>query len=98
MSIVVHSPHASVLIPDDVRSRFCVSSAEIDRELILMTDRFTDDLFCLDIPGVDHLLYDASRLVVDPERFRSDADETMAQREWARFTCVLLTVGRCATI
>jgi len=45
-----------------------------------MTDRYTDELF--DLPGerIVPLIYPVSRLVVDPERFRSDADEPMSAR------------------
>jgi N-formylglutamate deformylase len=44
-----------------------------------MTDSYTDELF--DLPGhADRLVFPVSRLLVDAERFISDADEPMAQR------------------
>lgn len=41
-----------------------------------MTDHLTDQLF--DIPGVATVRFPVSRLVLDPERFESDAQEIMA--------------------
>jgi hypothetical protein len=37
-----HIPHASRLIPDDWRSMFVLDDIELWRELITMTDSFTD--------------------------------------------------------
>jgi N-formylglutamate amidohydrolase len=43
-----------------------------------MTDSYTDELFACEL--ADHLTFPVSRLLVDPERFESDADEPMAAR------------------
>jgi len=42
-----------------------------------MTDAYTDELFLCD--GVTSVRYPISRIVVDPERFESDADEVTSQ-------------------
>ncbi|RYG17004.1 hypothetical protein EON82_24370, partial [bacterium] len=52
--------------------------ADLHTELIRMTDRYTDEL--VHLPGADRLVFPISRLVVDPERFRDDADEPMSSR------------------
>ncbi len=44
-----------------------------------MTDSWTDELFSGD-SELDVLRFPCSRLVVDPERFREDSDEIMAER------------------
>jgi N-formylglutamate deformylase len=73
---VLHVPHASTAIPGGLRDRFLLSPAVLDRELLLMTDRYTDELF--DLSPNDTVQFPISRLVVDPERFPEDADEPMA--------------------
>lgn len=74
--ILLHIPHSSVQIPDEVRSCVVLSDVELASELRVMTDAFTDVLFTLD--GVDRLVFPVSRLIVDPERFRNDCDEPMS--------------------
>lgn len=79
-ALVVHVPHASLAIPDDVAATLLLRGTELDRELLVMTDRYTDALFS--VPGVaaTHVVFPVSRLVVDPERFERDEDEPMAAR------------------
>ena len=78
MFAVLHIPHASRSIPDDVRKTLLLSDSELEHELLLMTDHFTDRLFgCAPQIGVS-IVYQVSRLVVDPERFDNDSDEPMA--------------------
>ena len=76
--ILLHIPHSSLNIPKAVRDMLCVSEAELERELLRMTDRYTDILF--DLPTITNhsIIYPVSRLVVDPERFEDDAMELMA--------------------
>jgi N-formylglutamate deformylase len=77
---IVHVPHSSTRIPDDVRTHLLLDDDELAEELRLMTDARTDELAALAAtqvePGpwlfVNHL----SRLVVDPERL-PDAHEEM---------------------
>jgi N-formylglutamate deformylase len=79
-SAVLHIPHASVVIPDDVRSTLVLSDAALDRELLRLTDRYTDELFVLDPLVAVLVAFDVSRLVVDPERFTDDETEPMSAR------------------
>lgn len=76
--VLLHVPHASVEIPDPWRALFALSDDELQRELVVMTDRYTDELFVLE--GTDRLEFPVSRLLVDPERFERDEDEPMAAR------------------
>lgn len=55
-----------------------VGDADLEYELLQMTDAFTDELF--DLPGAERLVFPVSRLLVDPERFERDEDEPMAER------------------
>ena len=77
-TMLLHIPHSSVKIPDDVRSSLLLSDDQLHKELLRMTDRFTDLLF--DIDGTKRLVYPVSRLVCDPERFSDDALESMASK------------------
>ena len=75
--VIIHVPHASSVIPDDVRATFCLTDDELHTELIRMTDWYTDELFA--VPGITYLHYPVSRLVVDPERFVDDDRELMSR-------------------
>lgn len=77
-SVLLHIPHSSTKIPDDVRAGLLIDAEELERELSSITDRHTDELFSAE--GADRLVFGFSRLVVDPERFEDDAKEPMAAR------------------
>ena len=55
------------------RSRFLLNDAELNVELLHMTDHSTFDLFAQGIPEERVLRSSVSRLVVDVERFENDA-------------------------
>lgn len=76
--IVAHVPHASTVIPPDIRAEILLDDA-LARELIRLTDWHTDELFAFmaDL-GAPLFVNCLSRLVFDPERFVDDADEPMA--------------------
>jgi len=78
LPLLLHIPHSSLSIPKTVREKLCISEAELERELLRMTDRYTDILF--DLPTITNhsIIYPVSRLVVDPERFEDDAKEPLA--------------------
>jgi len=76
----VHIPHSSTLIPEDLRRTFLPSDAELEQELLRLTDRFTDELFAVDAELAAPVVFGVSRLVVDPERFADDAQEPMVAR------------------
>ncbi len=76
--MILHIPHASTHIPANVRARFNINDAGLERELLVSTDWFTDELF--DVDGATRVVHPVSRLVVDPERFADDALEPMASK------------------
>jgi N-formylglutamate amidohydrolase len=61
-----------------VRATLRPSDAELEHELLRLTDHFTDELFALEASLARPLVFPVSRLVVDPERFSDDAEEPMA--------------------
>lgn len=75
--MILHIPHSSNIIPDNLRDQIVLSDGELSAELILMTDAFTDELFSL--PGATALKFLISRLLVDVERFPDDAKEPMSR-------------------
>ena len=79
-SVVLHIPHSSVEVPPDLRGQLCLSDEELRRELLRMTDWYTDELFYLPEEVAQQIRYPVSRLVLDPERFLDDELETMAPK------------------
>jgi len=79
--LLVHVPHSSTMITADVRQTLLLDDVELEQELLVMTDWYTDQLFnhALDLGGM-MFVNRCSRLVVDPERFPDDAEEVMASR------------------
>jgi N-formylglutamate deformylase len=75
--MILHIPHSSKIIPDDLRDQIVLTDVELSAELILMTDTFTDELFSL--PRSTVLKFPISRLLVDVERFPTDAEEPMSR-------------------
>lgn len=73
--IVVHVPHASLLIPEKYRADYLLSDADMEIELLNMTDRYCDELFDF---AETRVVAPISRLVCDTERFREDENEPMA--------------------
>lgn len=73
LSMICHIPHASCVIPAQYTTNY---PADLKRELLHMTDLYTDDLFDLPVPKV---VFPISRLVCDVERFRDDEQEPMAR-------------------
>lgn len=78
--VVLHVPHDSRLVPEDVRPQFVLGDDELSREMIRMTDHFTFDIFAVESGDARVIRAPVSRLVVDVERFPIDADEPMAAR------------------
>jgi N-formylglutamate deformylase len=76
-ALVVHIPHASLVVPDDVAANLLLTAAQLEHELLVMTDRYTDELFALPSSVATTVAFPVSRVVVDPERFADDACEPM---------------------
>ena len=77
---VLHIPHSATAIPADLRRNFRLSDEALQRELLLMTDWYTDDIFCFPDADFVAVRFPVSRLVLDPERFLDDDKEEMASR------------------
>jgi len=77
--VIMHIPHASRLIPPDVRDQFFITEAELQHEIDRLTDHYTDELFSVNKNDVVTLTFPINRFVVDPERFSDDVDEPMAK-------------------
>lgn len=74
--VIVHIPHSSTLIPEEYKSLFVIDDEELSKELLLMTDRYTDELF----EHENSIVFPVSRLVCDVERFRNESDEEMTAK------------------
>jgi N-formylglutamate amidohydrolase len=77
---VLHIPHDSTVVPEDVRGQFLLGDAELQVELQRMTDHCTHALFAGRRGEGAVVRAPVSRLVVDVERFAEDAQEPMAKR------------------
>ena len=75
--MILHIPHASDVIPIGLRDQIVLSDEELTKELLQMTDAFTDELF--DYPRATKVKFPISRLLVDVERFLDDTKEPMSQ-------------------
>jgi N-formylglutamate amidohydrolase len=67
-------------VPADERLSILLDDAELDKELLRMTDAYTDELFPITPAEASRVVYPVSRLVCDVERFPSDEHEPMAAR------------------
>jgi len=76
---IVHVPHSSTRIPDDVRAQLLLDDDALAEELRLMTDARTDELAILAAEQVASrpwlFVNRLSRLVVDPERLPNEHEE-----------------------
>ena len=74
--IVIHVPHASLLIPDDYRAGIMLNDADLDEHNKRNADLYSDELYASAIGTT--LSANFSRFVCDMERFRDDAMEVNA--------------------
>ena len=77
--MILHLPHASTLIPKNLRQDFLLSDQELQEELNRITDHATDAIFQGAFSKANAIVFPVSRLVVDPERFSKDSQESMSQ-------------------
>jgi len=75
--IILHIPHSSRYIPSEYRKQILLFEEELQTELLLMTDAYTDEI--QEYLSADAVVFPYSRLLIDVERFRDDGQETMAQ-------------------
>ncbi len=72
-SIILHIPHSSTHIP--FYDGFIANKEEIDCEVNILTDWFTDEIF--DMPFT-RIVTPFSRIFCDVERFPDDSEEVMS--------------------
>ena len=79
--LLVNIPHSSTYIHPEIKIKFLLSNKALQSELLRMTDRYTDKIFSYvaELGGIS-VVYNYSRLVLDPERFRDDKKEVMAAK------------------
>ena len=77
--VVFHVPHASTRIPPEVREAIMLDDDELGRELVKLTDHHADRLLIPEGLIAGAVKPNASRLVVDVERFLDDDREPMTR-------------------
>jgi N-formylglutamate deformylase len=75
--VILHVPHSSAEVPAAVRPQLLLDDDELGRELLLVTDWHTDELFFLPADAAITVRFPVSRLVVDAERFEDPGAEAM---------------------
>jgi N-formylglutamate deformylase len=88
--VILHVPHASTQIDEDVRARIRLTDGALAHELALLTDAHTD-VVAYRAAGSARLepcrfVNLRSRLVVDPERFPDEREELLAAGMGAVYT------------
>lgn len=73
--IILHVPHSSTTIP--YTDGFVISNDAIAKEILKLTDWYTDDLYHSDKDEM--IKAEFSRIFCDPERFSDDNQEIMAE-------------------
>ena len=76
--VILHIPHDSKVIPEDLRHQILLDDTELQAEIIYMTDSHTAELY--EYGKASRIIFPVSRLILDPERFADDAQEPMAER------------------
>lgn len=77
---IIHVPHASTLVPPDVRESVLLTDEELALETLRITDLYTDELFSMPEGVATTVTFSVNRMIVDPERFLDDDLEPMAER------------------
>lgn len=77
LPILAHIPHAGTHIPDDIWDQFTVDRQTLWRELVTLTDWYTNELY--GTPAITRCQTPINRLVVDLERYLDDEKEPKAQ-------------------
>ena len=81
-TVVLHVPHSSTHIPDDVRRGIVLTDEELTVELAAIIDADTDKIAtgAAELASIRPWIFvnRASRLVIDPERFPDEREELNA--------------------
>ena len=83
--VILHAPHGSRFIPEELKNTFLLSPAALEAEKDLMTDHFTNDLV-KSVKNASSLVNGLSRFVVDVERFPDEREEMLAVGMGAFYT------------
>ena len=83
--VILHAPHGSRFIPEELKGTYLVSASAMEAEKDLMTDHFTNDLV-KSIQNASSLVNGLSRFVVDVERFPDEREEMLAVGMGAFYT------------
>lgn len=75
--VVLNIPHSSTVIPEWAVKDMIIPADELDLLVDFMTDQDVDRLWEF-VPAENKQIATVSRLVVDTERYRNDADEAMS--------------------
>lgn len=78
--VLIHIPHSSLYIPEDMRDDYLIDEAQLEEEKRVMADMYTDELFGGLFERFGGLRLDVSRVFLDVERFKDDNLEPMAAR------------------
>jgi N-formylglutamate amidohydrolase len=77
--LVVHVPHASTAIPENVWSEFLASRSDVEAEALASADLYTGEMARQAWPHAQIVEAEVSRIVVDVERYDDDSREEMAE-------------------
>ena len=79
--LIAHVPHSSTYIPPELRATIVLDDNKLQKELLVLTDWYADELFSgvIDCRGIS-FISNISRLIVDFERFEDDEKESMAKK------------------
>ena len=75
--MILHIPHSSTFIPENIRDTFLLSDSELADDLLRMTDAYPDDFYNFKGEQVVPVVFPFSRLGVDPEHFLNDGDQPL---------------------
>jgi N-formylglutamate amidohydrolase len=78
-ALIIHVPHASLSIPDDVWPEFLIARAAVEAEAWASADLFTDEIARQAWPLAQIIEAEVSRIVIDVERYDDDSKEEMAE-------------------
>ncbi len=79
--LLAHIPHSSTCIPSGDRDSFMIDDDELKNELLVLTDWYVGEIYeSVPKSGGISVVYNISRLIVDPERFEDDNKEEMYKR------------------
>ena len=77
--VVLNIPHSSTVIPDWAVKDIIIPTSELASLIDFMTDKDIDKIWDF-VPDESKQVATVSRLVVDTERYRNDADESMSAK------------------